>query len=351
MTKHFFIAALILVFAFSSCKSKKQNVTPTALQAAIVDVIIAQTQSISNTIEANGTVVANEYVELHPEVSGRLIYLNVPEGKHIEQGTLIARVFDADIEAQLAKSKVQLNLAEITEQRDKKLLAVNGINQSDYDVAANQVQSIQTDISYYQSLIQKTYIKAPFSGVVGLRQVSPGAYVTPSNVIATVQQLNKVKIDFTVPQQYINIIQKGKTVDIEASDGNQSGRKKAVIVAVEPEITATSRNLKVRALLQDGTANLGAFVKVYISAGAESKAIMIPTNCIIPDDKNKQVVVVKNGKAAFTNIETGFRDISTVEVTNGLNVGDTVAVTGLLFARPKSTLKIRSIKTLDQLTK
>ena len=151
--------------------------------------MIASLQPVTNIIEANGTVIANESVELRPEVSGRLTYLNVPEGKQIAQGTVLARINSADLEAQLQKSKVQLELAQKTEERLRKLLDVQGINQSDYDAVVNQVNSLKADIAYTQTLIDKTVIRAPFSGTVGLRQVSPGAYVSPATIIATIQQL------------------------------------------------------------------------------------------------------------------------------------------------------------------
>jgi len=211
--KRLYVIPLSLLL-LTACKSKPEAAAQkpnAAQQAVIVDVIVASAQDISNSIEANGTVVANEYVELHPEVSGRLTYLNVPEGAHIQQGTLIARINDADLQAQMNKSKVALDLAEKTEERYKKLLSVKGLNQADYDAALNAVNGYKADIQYTQSLIDKTVIKAPFSGVVGLRQVSPGAYLSPVNVIATIQQVDKIKIDFTIPEEYGNIIQKGGT--------------------------------------------------------------------------------------------------------------------------------------------
>jgi membrane fusion protein (multidrug efflux system) len=341
---------LLIGITLFSCKEKKEAPKQTANNAAIVDVMIAQPKNISHIVEANGTVVANEYVELHPEISGRITFLNVPEGKMVTKGTLIAKIYDADLQAQLQKSKVQLELAQITEQRDKKLLAVNGINQSDYDAALNQVKSIQADMNYTQSLIDKTVVKAPFDGLVGLRQVSPGAYVTASTIIATVQAIDKLKIDFTIPEEYSGIIKKGNTVEVE-SDAGKAFRKKAVIIATEPQINQTTRNLKIRAVLEDQKLNPGSFVKVYISAGADTKAIMIPTNCLIPDDKNNQIVLVKGGKANFVNVKTGLRESNNVEITKGLNIGDSVVVTGVLFARPKVPLKVRSVKTIDEFAK
>jgi membrane fusion protein (multidrug efflux system) len=343
------VATFAIIITTLACKEKKEAPSKTQQPPAVVDVVIVQMRSIINTIEANGAAVANEYVDLHPEVSGRITYLNVPEGKTIQQGTLIAKIYDADLQAQLSKTKAQLALAEKTEQRDKKLLAINGLNESDYDAIVSQVQSLRADVNYYQSLIEKTSIKAPFTGLVGLRQVSIGAYVTNATVIASIQQVNKIKIDFTIPQQYANVIKNGAFVDI--MDNAKSVKRKALIIATEPQINQVSRNLKVRAVLEGGVLNPGAFVKVLVSAGEDSKAILIPTNCIIPDDKNKQVVVIKQGKAEFVNVETGIRQADNVEVTKGINVGDTVVVTGVLFARPKASLKIRSVKTLEQFSK
>ena len=334
----------------TGCQGKPDPVKPKEAPPTVVDVIVAGTQGLTNTVEANGNIIANEYVELHPEISGRITYLNVPEGHTIAQGTVIARINDADLQAQLSKSKVQLDLAQKTEERYKQLLNVNGINQADYDNALNQVNSLKADIQYTQTLIDKTVIKAPFSGIVGLRQVSPGAFVTAANIIATIQQVSKVKIDFTIPEEYSNLIKKGSLVEVEV-DAAQQLRKKAVVIATEPQVNQSTRNLKIRAILRDGTANPGAFVKVFVDAGGNKKAIMIPTNSIIPEDKNNQVILVKNGKASFVNVKTGMRESNNVEVVSGIQAGDSVVVTGVLFARPKSVLKIRSVKTLEQLAK
>ncbi len=349
ISEKIFLAVIIPAFFFPACENKKQQPQQKTAPPPVVDVMIAQATTISNTIEANGTVVANEYVELHPEVSGRITYLNVPEGKYISAGTLIAKINDEDLQAQLSKSKVQLDLAEQTEERLKKLLDINGVNQADYDAALNQVNSLKADIAYTLALIDKTFIKAPFSGVVGLRQVSIGAYVNPAEVIATVQQLDKLKVDFTLPEEYSNYIKNGAVVTMQF-DASDSVKHTATIIAEEPEANTLTRNLKIRAVLNDNTKpNPGAFVKVFLNAGAGIKAIMIPTNAIIPNDKNKQVVLVKDGNAKFANVETGIRKESNVEILKGILEGDTVVVTGVLFARANNAVKVRSVKTLDQL--
>lgn len=345
----YFLFPLFIVCFFYACKSKSANTNkPKTPPPVIVDVIIAEKQSIADVIEANGTVVANEFQELHPEISGRLTYLNISEGNAVAAGTILAKIYDADLQAQLSKSKVQLDLAQKTVQRYKKLLDISGINESDYDIAVNQVNSYKADMVYTQALINKTIIRAPFSGVIGLRQVSPGAYISPATTLATLQQISKVKIDFTVPQNYSSVIKKGAVLDVEL-DAADHTMGRAIIVATEPGANTDTRNLKVRALLAEANINPGAFVKVFINVGAGKTSIVVPTNCIIPNDKDNQLVLVKNGTASFVNVQTGIRQANTVEIVSGINVGDSVVVSGVLFAKPKSKLKVRSVKKLAQL--
>ena len=340
-----FVVILLLVHV-SACSEKKGPAQPKSTPVTVVDVLVAETRAMSNTLEVNGTVVANEYVELHPEASGRLTYLYVPEGKLIKKGTLIARVYNADLQAQVEKSKVALDLAKKTEERDRKLLEVNGINQADYDAALNIVNGFKADIDYNQALLDKTILKAPFDGYIGLRQVSEGAYVTPSTLIATLLQRDKLRIDFTVPEEYSSVLKIGSSVDVEM---DQSGKKrKAVIIATEPQVSQATRNITVRALLENSNANPGGFAKVLVNSGTDKKAIMIPTNALIPDDKNNEVVIVKNGKADFVNVSTGIRLANNVEITAGIKAGDTIVVTGVLFARPKSPLQVRNTRTLEE---
>ena len=289
------LSAFLLIILLVSCKSKsKKPDAPKQNPPTIVDVLIAMPQPVNNIVEANGSIVANEYLELRPEVSGRLTYLNVPEGKNIPAGAVLAKINDADLRAQLNKSRVNLDLANKTVERYKKLLDVSGINQSDYDLAVNSVNGYRADIAYTQSLIAKTVIRAPFSGVAGLRQVSPGAYVSPATIIATLQQVSNVKIDFTLPDAYASIIRPGAVVEVSL-DPSSSIRAKATIIATEPGANTNTRNLKVRAQLREGNINPGAFVKVFIDEGKQRSSIMVPTNSIIPEDKNNQLIVVKGG--------------------------------------------------------
>jgi len=345
-------AALVLLFSFAACKSKEKTTDKSKGKAngpTIVDVIIAEPQPVNDTIEANGTVVAGEFLEIHPEVSGRLTYLNIAEGSPVSQGQVLAKINDADLRATIGKTRVQLDLAQRTEKRFRELMNAGGLNQSDYDAALNAVNGYKADIQYTQALIDKTVIRAPFSGIAGLRQVSPGAYVTPQTVLVTLQQVSKVKLDFTLPETYGNVVKKGQVLDVELDAAAQK-RGRAQIIAIEPGANTNTRNLKVRAVLVDNDVNPGAFVKVFIDAGKGRESVMVPTNAIIPNDQNNQVVVINKGIANFVNVKTGTRQANNVEILSGINPGDSIAVTGVLFARPKAKVKVRSVKKLSELT-
>ena len=347
MRKLLFIAFAGL-FVFSGCKEKQKTVDKFDPNAAVsVDVTVVEKQSIQKIVEVNGTVISNDFVELRPEVNGRVVYLQIPEGKVVNAGTILVKLNDADLQAQLEKIKVQIELAQTNEQRNKQLLNIKGINQSDYDLSLQQLKSLKADMAYTQSLIEKTIIKAPFTGQLGLRQISLGAYINNATTVVTLQKTNDLKIDFTVPELYKHLVVVGKKVTI-GSIGTDTNKLEATINAIEPQIIASSRNLKVRASVK-GKLSPGAFAKILLTdLDKEANSIMVPSNVIIPDSKTKQIVVVRDGKAKFVNVETGYRTQTAVEVTKGLQVGDSVIVAGMLFVKEGSKLKIgKTLSNID----
>ncbi len=339
------IGLQLLLMIFISCKSKDKDQAGAGKAAPIpVEVVVASNEDVSGNLEVNGSVLANEMAELHPEVSGRLIYLNLPDGANVKEGTLLARVNDADLQAQLEQQKTQLELADKTLKRLSDLLKVNGVNQADYDAALSQVNTVQALIKVINAQIDKTVIRAPFTGELGIREVSPGSYVTPQTLIGSIHQIDKVKIDFTVPETFASLVIKGNQVKIQA-DGFKENLD-ATITAIEPQINTVSRNIKVRAMLVKGIIHPGAFVKVYLEQNR--KGIMVPSNCIIPDALSNQVVVVRKNKAVFVNVETGLRNTNLVELTSGVNPGDSIIVSGMLFVRPNAAIKVKKTKSLSE---
>jgi membrane fusion protein, multidrug efflux system len=331
---------LFIISGFISCKPKSEKVK--GQSPVTVDVIIAEKMNFPSNIEVNGEALSMEMIELHPEISGRLTYLNIPDGTTVEKGTILAKINDADLQAQLEQQKVQLELAIKTEKRLKELLTVNGINQSDYDAALSQVNVITANIKVLNAQIDKSVVRAAFRGKLGLRMVSPGAYVTPQTLLGTLQDAVNIKIDFTVPESYSDLVRVGNKVYIETNENDE--KLEAVISAIEPQVNVETRNMKVRAMLSSSKINPGTFVKVLLNKDEEG--IVVPSNALIPDASSNQVIVVKKRKAVFVKVETGIRTADMVELSRGVNTGDTIVVKGVLFVRPNSFVKVRNI--MDQ---
>jgi membrane fusion protein (multidrug efflux system) len=340
---------IVLLLALVACKGKtdQKKQKDGGPKAAIVDVIVASNNKINKKIEVNGSVLPNEMTTIQSEVSGRVTFLQIPEGGSVAAGTVLARINDADLKASQQKINVQLDLAQKNEVRLKKLLAIGGINQADYDVVLNQVNTLKADLAVLQAQLDKTVIKAPFAGTLGLRMISMGAYVTPATVITTIQQVNQLKIDFSVPEFYAQKIKKGAVVHVQSADNKVTAD--AVVTATEPLVNATTRNLKVRAVLKGQAFNLGAFVKVSIDATSPTNSILIPSNCIIPESTVKKVVVIKDGIGQLVEVETGERNEGLIQIVKGLSVGDSIAVSGVLFVKPNSPVKVRSVKLLSDI--
>lgn len=341
----------LLGFLVIGCKEKAKSIDKFDPNAAVsVDIAIVEKQSVPKVVEVNGSVISNDFVELRPETNGRVTFLQIPEGKVVAAGTVLVKLNDADLQAQLEKIKVQLELAQTNEQRNKQLLSIKGINQSDYDISLQQVKNYKADMAYTQSLIDKTVIKAPFTGQLGLRQISLGAYINTATTVATLQKTDDLKIDFTVPELYKNMVKVGDKIAVE-SIGAEASKFDANIIAIEPQIIASSRNLKVRASVK-GKILPGSFTKIYLSdADKSASSIMVPSNVIIPDSKTKQIVVVRNGQAKFVIVETGYRTQTAVEITKGLQAGDSVVVAGMLFVKDGSKLKIGKAVSNIEITK
>lgn len=330
--------SLSIGFLLLACSGKKSE-APLKPPPVAVDVIVASEMDIPEDLTGNGTVLPAEVVELHMESSGRLISLNMKDGAFVRKGVLLAKTNDAELQAQLRQQRVRLDLARKNKDRYEKMLSVNGINQADYDEAVNEVASLEAAVDMTLAQIEKTELRAPFDGILGLRMVSPGAYITPQTVLGSILEEGPLRIDFTVPEQYASGLKQGKTLFIIAANGDSAS---AILLAVDPQANTATRNVRARAVVQEGKLTPGAYVKVRLRR--QLKGIVIPTPCIIPDAVANKVILVREGKGTYVPIKTGLRTDEVVQVTEGLTAGDSVIVTGVLFVRPNAPVKIRSVK-------
>lgn len=348
--KHIFgIGFMILSSVIISCGSKKKTAAATTTstqqqqQSITADALIVSTQPLSAEIEIPGTILAGETTEIHPEISGRVVQLNVREGTFVGKGALLAKLYDGDLQAQLRKLEVQLKIAQQTEDRQGQLLKIQGISQQEYDLSLLQVSNLKADIDIVREAVRKTEVRAPFSGKLGLRNISPGAFVTSATIVTTISQVSQLKIQFNVPEKYGSQLKNGQPINFMV-DGSAKTFT-ANIIAAEVMMDENTRSLAIRALVKNSDPSLipGVFAKVRIILGKNEEAILIPTIVVQPLGRKKLVYLYKGGKSIPADITTGVRDSSSVQVLTGLNVGDTVITTGLLFLRPGADVKLKNI--------
>lgn len=338
---------LVIKFVFFPSESHPDSKAAAGSRGAAlsnVTAIVIKPEKLSNEVYASGTILANEEVQLQSELSGKITQLNFQEGSKVNKGQLLVKINDADLQANYKKLQLQYQLAEDKLNRQKQLLAIKGISQEEFDTHQNQYNVIKADMDFATAQIAKTEIKAPFDGVIGLKNVSEGAYVSPSVVIAAIQQINPVKINFSVSERYSSIVKKDDkiTFTLEGNKDVLSGQ----VYAIEPKIDMSTRTMQVRAICPNAKGNIypGAFARVQLALSDIDSALMIPTEAIIPDLKGKKVYRIKNGQAEQVKVITGLRTDLNIQIIEGLRAGDTVIVKGIMQLKRGSAVKITEIK-------
>lgn len=341
------IVLLLIKFIFLNPKQTKgatANAGKAAKQIVPVSIVVIGKQGVKNSLQASGTILPFEYAELKTEASGRVTLLNIPEGKKVAKGTLLLKLNDDDLKAQMLKITTQLNLANELENRQRSLLEIGGISQQEYDVVHTNQNLLQADSIYQQAQIAKTEIRAPFDGIVGIRTVSLGSYAVPNTLITQIQQINDVKIDFFLPEKYSSLLNERDTVryTVEGVGGTFIG----IITVKDPVIDPTNRSLRYRAISNNskGLLSAGAFARVEIPLAENKNNVFIPTEAIVPVLKGKKVFVLKNNIAEEHLIETGFRTDQYVQVLSGINSGDSLIVSGNVQVKDGSKVRITKEK-------
>jgi len=345
--KNLYVSAIAAMLAFACTQKKEKNAEkPSAPRSRTVlaDAFVAKTQALSEDILVAGSLLPAEGTDVRSEISGRVVSINFKEGSEVRKGDLLVKLFDGDLQAQLKKLQVQLEINEKTVERYKALLKIQGISQQDVDLSELQVNNNKADIELVKVNISKTEIRAPYSGRIGLRNISLGAYVSPADLIATIRQVDQLKLDFTVPEKYSVDFKQGKKISFTIDGVHKTFG--ATVLATEDFIDANTRSLTVKALVKGSDPALvpGAFAKVGLDLDKNSNAIIVPTQAVIPLSWGKQLVLYKNGNPLFQDVTTGIRDSAYVQILSGLNIGDTVLISGLMAVKPDSKIQLRNIK-------
>lgn len=336
------ILAIVFLPKFLSSSGAGSNLMTGGRPDMIVPVKahIVVLETLSNSVFTTGTVLANEEVELRSEVSGKIVRILFKEGSFVSKGDLLIKINDADLQAQLRRAESKVKLSQEKEARQRQLRDGNLISQEEYDNTVGELNVNLADFDLIKAQIDKTEIRAPFSGIVGLRSVSEGSYVTTSTVMARLQNFNSIKVDFSIPERYSASVKTGDELEFKIS--GSSNQFKAKVYAIEPKIDPGTRTLQIRAICSSAYKELipGAFANVELSLKQTSDAILIPTVSIVPELKGQKVYLYKNGIVVPQNVELGTREETRVQIISGLSLGDTVITSGILQIRPNSKVKI-----------
>ena len=332
----FAVAILYKVVASDSSRNKGGNfVRP----AVMVNLQVMKPEKFTETLSVIGSVEANEEVVLKSEVSGKITGIHFTEGTQVEKGTLLIKVYDDDLQAQLLKARANLRLTADVEARQRQLLEKEAISRQEYDVAYANLQSAQADISLLESQISKTEIVAPFDGKIGFRKISPGEYITPGTDIASLVSDNPVKIQFAVPEKYVGTI--GKNSVIKYTIEGMLSERTATVYAVESMIDAATRTLQMKALTPNNDKLLtpGAFVRINVLMETKKNILMVPSDAVLSESVGQKIFVYRGGNVESVLVQTGTRTNDKIEILTGLSEGDSLITSGLMQITPRSVVK------------
>lgn len=345
--KQWILSGLVLSLTLMACDEEKKQEAPRRARGGgpvQAEGFVVRTTSLSENIEVPGTLLPFEVTEIRPEISGRVVRLNISEGSHVQRGTLLVKLFDDDLQAQLQKLQVQLQIAQKTAERYTELLKISGVSQQEVDLSELEVSNLKADIELVKVSITKTEIRAPFNGRIGLRSISLGAYITPTNLITTISQVSQLKMQFSVPEKYSVDMGRGRQIDFTVA--GSAKKFKATILATSSTIEQNTRTLQVLTVISGSNPLLvpGSSAKVSLRLGQDDEAIIVPTQAIIPQARNKKVVIYRNGSVQFETVVTGLRDSSFVQIMEGVKPGDTIVTTALLAIQPDSKIQLTKVQ-------
>lgn len=328
-------AALMLVAAGCGGKGKDgpQGGGMGPMGPMAVQIHVLAPAPLDNSFTASGTLLANESVELQSEVNGRVTAISFEEGGRVAPGQVLVQINDDDLQAQLRKAQAELQLAQVTEQRQEQLLQAKGISQEVFDATRAQRIGKQAEVDNLQALIAKHTIRAPFSGTVGLRNISKGGFVGLNTPIATLTQTDPIKLDFSVPERYARQLRPGSKVAFTVE--GDTTRHLATVYAEEGSVDLATRSIKVRARCANPGGRLvpGSFAKVDVRLETIPDALTIPAEALVPDIQGEKVMLMRGGKAHSVRVHVGIRTETSVQLISNVQPGDTVITSALLAVR------------------
>lgn len=288
---------------------------------------------LTDQLFVSGKLMPDEEVDLSFETSGKIIDINFTEGSFVSKGQLLAKVNDRQLQAQLDRLKAQMPLAEDRVFRQNALLQRDAVSKEAYEQVKTELATLHADIENVKANIDMTELRAPFDGIIGLRQVSTGAYASPTTVIAKLTKITPLKVEFAVPERYARQIRKETKLSFKIE--GRLDAFDAQVYATESSIDPETHTLTVRALYPNTNGELlpGRYADITLKQNEIKDAIAIPSEAIVPEMGKNKVFVYRSGFAYPVDVEIGIRTESEIQIVRGLAAGDTILTSGTLQLR------------------
>ncbi|HYF68718.1 MAG TPA: efflux RND transporter periplasmic adaptor subunit [Ohtaekwangia sp.] len=325
-------------------KSEKEGEPTVSIPGTPVDAVVLKPSEVSEAIDINATLVANQEVQIVSEMTRKIVSVPVREGSTVKKGTLLFKLDNADLQAQLEKFRQQEKLTVLNEQRLKDLLAHDAVAQQDYDDASTQLKVLQAQIQELLVAIDKTNITAPFDGQIGMINVHPGSIVSTNTILTNIEDNRLIKVEFSVPEKYAALVSTGTEIIFTTAATNKT--YKAKIAAVGGRLNENTRSLLVRAITPnvDGDLFPGQSARVSLKFNSSSDALSVSANALMASSTGYTLFVAHDGIARAVPVQIGQRNASSVQIVSGLQKGDTVITSNLLRLAPGTPISFASIK-------
>ena len=320
--------------------AEADNTTKTVKKVLSVNAKIIKPHILTDEIPVVGSLVPGEEVQLSFESSGKITDIFFEEGSFVKKGTLLAKINDAQLQAQLARLEAQVPLAQERVYRQSTLLQRDAVSKEALEIVKTELATLNADIEKTKAQIEQTELRAPFDGVIGLRQVSVGSFASSATVVAKLTSVTPIKVEFSVPERYASEVKKGTNLEFNV-DGKLDAFK-AQVYATEASLDAETHTLLVRALYpnKDGELLSGQYAGIRLKQKEIADAIAVPAEAIVPEMGKSKIFVYRNGKAEPVDVVTGIRTDAEIQIVRGLEVGDTILTSGTLQLRKGSPVNI-----------
>ena len=306
-----------------------------------VEVISVATVSLPQTITAVGSLRSDESVTLRPEVAGRISAIGFQEGLRVTKGSLLVQLDTAVPQAEVQQARANLTLANTKYDRAVDLAKSNFISSQAKDEADNNLKIAQASLQLAEAKLAKMEIRAPFSGIIGLRSVSIGDYVKEGADLVNLESIDPLKVDFRVPEVYMRQVQVGQALEVQL-DALPGKTFEGKVFAVNPLVDAAGRAVVIRAVVRNPDTSLrpGMFARVRLITRDAKDALVLPEQALVPQGDQQFVYRVVDGKALRTKIDVGQRRDARVEILNGLAKDDVVVTAGQLKLRDGAAVTV-----------